>query len=167
MNITSEIIMDVITVICSIIAIGLSVWSLIETKKHNQWDREAENKRRKDDLDKQLARILEITIEYPYLESPSFTKKWEHEAREWRNDNKYNLDEKYMRYDQFCNILFNFLSNVHAFYKGNRKEIEDYIDVKNWVRLHGQIWNFPLMEGENADAYSEEFRKYINSYIQS
>ena len=54
-------------------------------------------KEKKEDLFKHdLNRIIEIGIEYPYLESRPFTEKWV----QFMHAN----DEKYLRYDMFCNF---------------------------------------------------------------
>jgi hypothetical protein len=86
----------------------------------------------KKNLDDQLDAILKIAIQYPYLESEAFTSSWQ---------SSFNRDdEKFLRYDVYCTLLFNYLSRVAAHYKYNIKRIENFIAIKDWVRLHGKYW---------------------------
>ena len=115
-------------------------------------------KEKKEDLFKHdLNRIIEIGIEYPYLESRPFTEKWV----QFMHAN----DEKYLRYDMFCNLIYNYLSQLFDYCKGDKKRVEEFVDVKSWIRLHKYNWQNPVDPNENIDAYTEEFRRFINSYI--
>ena len=71
-----------------------------------------------------------------------------------------------MRYDMFCNLLFNFLAELYEFYGKNKKKMEGFCDIKTWVRMHKLNWLYPIDPNENIDGYSEDFRNFINSYIQ-
>lgn len=121
------------------------------------FNRQMEKKRRRDDLDRELRHILDLTVKYPYLEHESITKHW--------TENKNKMGPKFIRYDQFCNILFNYLEKVYNFYSGDKRKIEEYLDVKSWVRLHEQNWKNPIIPYENNESYSVDFRNFINSYL--
>ena len=108
-------------------------------------------------LHDELNKIIEIAIEYPYVESKKFTVHW--------NENKDSEDERYLRYDMYCNRLYNHLHNVFVFFEHDKQKIEDFVDIKSWIRLHKQNWQNPADENENIDGYDKEFRDYINSYI--
>jgi len=110
-----------------------------------------------DSLDNRLDSIIQIGIEYPYLEDKHFARRW--------CENKDNPDDRYMRYDNYCNIVFNFLHSVCEFYNYDRKKIEDYIDIRDWVRTHKDNWQNPVDEYENVDGYDDKFKKFIDSYI--
>lgn len=112
-------------------------------------------------LDNRLDSIIHIGIEYPYLEDIRFTSKWE-EKRDTTEDKEY---ERYQRYDNYCNVVFNFLHSVCENFKYDKTKIEDYIDIKNWVRVHESNWKRPVTKFENVDGYDEEFRKLIDSYL--
>jgi len=114
-------------------------------------------KEKKEKLVDELNKILQIGIEYPYLETKNFTNKW--------NEFKNSDEEKYMRYDMYCNLLFNFIHHVCEYFNYDKEQIESFIDVKTWLRTHRQNWLSPLDENENIDGYDEEFRKFINSYL--
>jgi hypothetical protein len=113
---------------------------------------------KKEQLISELNHILEIGIEYPYLESKGFTSKWD-------NLNCLN-DEKYLRYDMYCNLVFNYLHHVFIHFENDKKSIENFVDIKTWVRMHKLIWFNPADENENLDGYDEEFRTFINSYLK-
>lgn len=122
------------------------------------WSRRVKKREARMDLSKRLEGILKITIEYPELEDQAFVDQWD--------AMKDKGDERYMRYNQFSDILFNFLSDVYKHFNGNKEKIEEFVDVKTWVRIHSCLWLNPKMPGEIVDGYSENFRKFINSYIQ-
>lgn len=114
-------------------------------------------KERLQKLNEKLDRVIEIGIQYPYVENANFISKW--------LENREGQDEKYLRYDMYCNLLFNFLVAVYDHFDGDKKDIENFVDVKTWVRLHQLNWKNPVDPNENIDGYSQEFRRFINSYI--
>lgn len=109
-------------------------------------------------LEKDLEDILKLAIEYPYMESKKFTNEWD--------NNKNSDDERYLRYDIYCNIVYNFIVRVYEYYKGDKLKIERFIDIKNWVNLHSQNWKNPVEPNENSEGYDIVFQKYINSYLK-
>jgi len=113
---------------------------------------------KKKGLDDQLDGILKIAVQYPYLESVKFTTSWNPELVE--------DDEKYLRYDVYCTLLFNFLCRVAAYYKYDKTRIENYIATKDWVRLHAKYWLNPTSSYENIDSYDKKFVELIKSYLQ-
>lgn len=108
------------------------------------------------DLQDTLREILKIGVQYPYFERKDFTSAW--------SVQKYYDEEKYTRYDFYCNLIYNYLHDVFEYFEGDREKIEGYIDVKHWIRLHKANW-IHSVDDENLDAYDEEFRNFINSYI--
>ncbi|MDZ4196160.1 MAG: hypothetical protein U1C51_02800, partial [Candidatus Izemoplasmatales bacterium] len=52
-----------------------------------------------DGLRAQLADVLKIAVQYPQLESEGFTSKW--------SQIKDTDNEHYIRYDNYCNLVFN------------------------------------------------------------
>lgn len=137
---------------CTALFAGVQIWTNFRN------DRE----RRKERLDDRLDALLALTVQYPYLEHETITKEWSN----WKQKNKGKYDEKFIRYDQFANMLFNYLVDVYEFYGKDKKKIDDYLDVKGWVRCHQQIWKDPYEQHENADGYSDDFRDFINSYLR-
>ena len=114
------------------------------------------NKKR--NLDDQLDGLLKIAIQYPYVESESFTRTWKSDFD--------NNDERYLRYDVYCTLLFNFLSRFASHYKYDKNKIEKHIAVKDWIRIHGKYWTAPTSSYENVDSYDKEFVSLVNSYLK-
>lgn len=141
------------TSVASAAAISSGIYALFQ----RHWSKEAKRRDEYLDLKKRMENILTLTIQYPYLEDKSITETWK--------DNMHSLDEKHMRYNQFCCVLYNFLSDLYEFYGGDSAQIQKFVDIKTWVRVHRQIWENPLDPNEIPDGYTPEFRSYINSYL--
>ena len=109
-------------------------------------------------LDDQLDAILKIAVQYPYLESKEFADQW---------TSKYDReDEKFLRYEVYCTLVFNFLSRLSAFYKFEEKKIENHLAAKSWARLHEKYWTDPSEAYENVDSYDDPFVKLIDGYLK-
>lgn len=109
-------------------------------------------------LSDQLDNILKISIQYPYLENPAFTATW--------NDNKNSVDEKYLRYDNYCNLVFNYMERLCKYYNFNENKIQNHINIRVWIRVHKQCWTSPSTPYENADGYSKELKKLLKHFLQ-
>ena len=109
-------------------------------------------------LNDQLDNILKISIQYPYLENPKFTATW--------NDNKNSVDDKYLRYDNYCNLVFNYMERLCKYYNFNESKIQNHINIKDWIRVHKQCWINPSSPYENADGYSKELKKLLTHFLQ-
>jgi hypothetical protein len=149
--------MERITVIISVISAIAAAISAYFSYKNSKTTLNLFEKEKYEKLKDELNRIIEISIEYPYVESKLFTSKW----LEYRESD----DEKYLRYDMYCNRFYNHLHNVCEYFKYDKKKIEDFVDVKSWIRLHKLNWSNPVDENENVDGYDKEFRDFINSYL--
>lgn len=110
------------------------------------------------DLHKRLESILNITITYPYLEHESITNTWKL--------NMHSNEEKYCRYYQFCTILFNYLESVYRHFDYDEEKVQNFLDVRSWVKIHRQIWLNPLNENENSEGYPARFVKIIDAYAR-
>lgn len=109
-------------------------------------------------LNDQLDNIIKIAIQYPYLESPSFCGEW--------NKNMNLDDEKYLRYENYCTLVFNYMERLCKYYKFNKTKIENHLNVKDWIRVHKDCWLNPSTPFENADGYSKEFKTFIKAYLK-
>jgi len=108
-------------------------------------------------LDDKLDMLLGLAVQYPYLESDSFAKSW---------TSAYDPDdEKYLRYEHYCTMLFNYLSIVAGHFKYSKKRIEQYIAIKPWVRCHAAYWRDPTDEYATIDEYDKPFVDLIESYL--
>jgi hypothetical protein len=109
-------------------------------------------------LDDQLDSIIKIGVQYPYLENRTFTEKW----KSTHDDS----DEMMLRYDMYCNLLFNYLSRLADHYNYNEEKIEKYLAVKMWVRMHRKNWKDPKEAYENVDAYDKKFVDLMDKYTK-
>lgn len=143
-----------LTILISTIAAAISaVFAAVSSiMTYSQYRKERLQK-----LNDRLDKILEIGIQYPYVENANFISRWV--------EMKDSQDEQYLRYDMYCNLLFNYLVAVYDYYNADKNKIEKFVDVKSWVRLHQLNWKYPVDPNENIDGYSLEFRNFINSYI--
>lgn len=140
------------TMISALISIVVSILSTIT---FNYFQAKKEQKQK---LDDEFNEILKIALEYPYLESIYFTNEW---------TSKYDKnDEKFLRYEVYCTLVFNFLSKFTKFYQYKEKEIEKYIAVKDWVKLHHKYWNDPTIPDENINTYDQDFVKFVTSCLK-
>ncbi len=148
-----------------LIAVGVSAISAISaavsafySARNSKTTLELYKLGRKEKLADDLDKILQIGLEYPYLENQSFTSQWD----KFRGTD----DERYLRYDMYCNLIFNYLNRAFSHFEKDKTKIESFIDVKSWVRAHKYNWLNPTDENENIDAYDADFRSFINSYIK-
>lgn len=107
-------------------------------------------------LDDQLDGLLKISIQYPYLDSDSYTRTW---------TSKHDGSERHERYEHYCTLLFNYLSRVCVHYKYDKKKIESYVAIKSWVRCHKNYWRDPTDAYSTTDEHDEQFVKLIESYL--
>jgi len=108
-------------------------------------------------LQEQLHDINKISIEHPSLEDPAFTNGW---------NNRNKSDIQYLRYENYCAIVFNFLERLCYHCNFNEKKINRFVNAKDWIRNHRQCWENPATEFENADSYPSKFRKLISEYLK-
>ena len=139
------------TMISAFISIIVSILSTIA---FNKWQRKQETKRK---LDEEFTDILKIALEYPYLENIRFTEKW---TSSYQED-----DERALRYEVYCTLVFNFLEKFSKYYNFDEDKIEQEIAVKDWVRLHRKYWRDPTIPNENVDTYDKKFVRLVEIYL--
>jgi hypothetical protein len=114
-------------------------------------------KSEKERFELQLQNLIQLSIQYPYLENRTFSNSW--------NPNNID-DEKYQRYENYCTLVFNYISELFSWVKHKKDKLEKHIDVKNWVRIHKKCWENPSFEHENSDVYDKVFVDLIDSYMR-
>ena len=147
----SPTIYSIVSIVIAISSVIVSIVNLCTIKNFKRRDERSE-------LDRDLEHILNIAVQYPYLEQQYFTKEWTPE--------KVSTDEKYARYDIFCNRVYNFLHKTYEHFDKDKSKIEDFVDIKSWIRLHQYNWKNPVDPNENIDGYDSDFRDFINKYIK-
>lgn len=151
---------ELVEKITALSALGSAIFAAVsawQAKKSAVQTNEIAKRNEHNELDKRLDEILKIAIQYPYLESKAFTKEWNHK--------KGSDDIRYIRYDNFCNLVFNYIYKVYLTFNKDKTKVENYIDVKNWIYLHEDNWKNPIDPHENIEGYDLEFRQFINNYI--
>lgn len=139
------------TILSTIISI---IVSIITTIIFNRFQAQKEERRR---LDDEFNDILKIALEYPYLENIYFTEKW---------SSQYDKnDERALRYEVYCTLVFNFLERFSKYFDFNQTKIEKEIAVKDWIRLHRKYWRDPTIPNENIDTYDKKFVKLVENYL--
>jgi hypothetical protein len=116
-----------------------------------------QRKTEKTELDRELHQIIKYSFDYPYLESKAFISKW--------NTMKDKEDDKYLRYEIYCNLLFNYLERLSRYYKYNRKDISSALNIQDWVRTHRDAWESPADKFENIDSYNSKFKEFMKSLL--
>lgn len=123
-------------------------------------------KKRSDDylsyLDKQLDEILKIAISYPHCEFTDFCDTWSRDKAKSNDDDAI----KYLQYNIYANLVFNYISRLSAHYNYNEDKILKHTDIKDWIRIHKKVWKQPLNgDNENIDTYDRKFVELVNRYI--
>ncbi|MBR8766286.1 hypothetical protein [Porphyromonas levii] len=149
--------METLTVVTMIVTAITAILGIVFSSLSLRQNYELNKKKKLDSLQDGLNHLLGIAVEYPYLEHQPFIDKWME---------RKGTNEEYLRYDIYCNLLFNFLAELYEFYEGDKTKIEKFCDIKTWVRMHKLNWEHPIDPNENIDGYSDDFRNFINSYIQ-
>ena len=150
--------LQTIAIIVAAISASAAAVSAIYSARSSNTTLVLYKKEKREKLIEELNKILEIGIQYPYLESKAFTSNW---------DNfRLSDDERYLRYDMYCNLLFNYLNHVFTHFEYDKKQVEGFVDIKSCIRIHKYNWLNPVDENENIDGYDEKFKIFINSYIK-
>jgi len=103
-------------------------------------------------LERQVDELLQIILQYPYLDSDTFVTRWH------RGEGTFDERE---RYATFCCFAFNLLFRVWKFHKGDRAKIDETILAREIVHRHKRWW---LGDVDNTLAYSKAFCAYVNSF---
>ncbi len=152
--------MDAKTIILGtslIVSNGLTIFLYLKNRKYMYEDKSSER----------LFRLQDISMKYPYLEDKKFSEGW----IEFRSNyikispSDESSSEKYFRYEQYCEMIFNYMAELHRHYK-TEDELLKQVDLKSWARMHKSWWINPLDEHSNHDSYSKEFCKIIDDWMK-
>jgi len=106
-------------------------------------------------IENRIDKLLEISMQYPYLENDEYCNTW-HQASP--NDNKR------MRYENYCCLVFNLIEDIWKIHKGNHEDINKVLHIKELAIRHSKWWN---KDKENISGYTILFRCYINKLMES
>lgn len=102
-----------------------------------------------------LDKMIDFSIQYPYLEDSDFCNKWTPEAK----------DENSMRYDNFCCFVFNYLERLWEFYDGKGDKMYKHVNYIEIIALHGTWWKSRI--AENTDGYKPDFVDFVNKILKA
>lgn len=142
-----------------IVSNGVTIFLYLKSKMHAVDEK----------IEEKLFKLQNIALNNPFLEDERFAKGWIKFKNEYNESNKddydYNSNMKYLQYDQYCEMLFNFISEIHTHYPSEEK-ILNKIDFKSWIRVHSLWWKKPLLEHSNHDIYEKPFSSMIDSWLK-
>lgn len=142
-------------IIINLIVTGVITWSI--------WWR-TERSRQRIFLDNQLIKLQELSLRYPFLEDEKFTAKWDNMREDYENGNCTEKD-KFLMYDVYTEMLFNFVFQSSEYFRTEEKLIE-YVNFKSWIRNHALCWSNPLAAHCNRDTFGNRFCDMIDRWIR-
>ena len=104
-------------------------------------------------LDNLFVKIIELAIQYPYLENDAYCGMWP--------DVDGSIDNR-MRYDNYCCLVFNALESTWRHHNGDRAKIRDDFNIDEMVWRHRHWWQ---AENENRIGYPLGFRSAVDAII--
>jgi hypothetical protein len=102
-------------------------------------------------LNDNLNKILDMDMQYPYVEDSTYINWWDNH-KESNNDSS-------LRYQTYCEFVFNFLQNTCEYFGYDKKKITEFVDMDDLVKQHQDWWNMP--EQQDEDSYPKKFREFI------
>lgn len=116
-----------------------------------------------------LFKIQDISFNNPHLEDKNFIEGWDsfckkHKAKEIA-DNEDSYAKKYLQYEQYCEMIFNLISDTYGSCKSEKKTL-DKVAFKDWARIHEMWWNNPLDEHSNHDTYSKNVCDMVDGWMK-
>jgi hypothetical protein len=109
-------------------------------------------------IDSLVQKIIESSMQYPYLERDSYCSAWQKGMHENDEDS---------RYENYCCLVFNLIEKAWDqtwpwFFNGLRhKAVKKILHVEELICRHHEWWS---CDQENLDGYSKGFRAYM-SYV--
>lgn len=113
-----------------------------------------------------LRELQMLTMKYPYLEDKNFTKRWNILKKKIKNNTITDSErEKFLRYDSYTEMLFNYVVFVFEYYKTEEKVL-NFVAFKEWIRPHKLCWDNPIIPHNNRDIYDKKICDIIDKWIK-
>ena len=120
-------------------------------------------------INDRLFKIQDIAFKNPFLENKQFINGWDDFVKEYRQNSQVNYKdefvEQYLQYEQYCEMIFNLISDTYVYAKNENKMLE-LINFKEWARTHKNWWKNPLEEHSNYDIYDKKLTIIIDEWIK-
>ena len=142
-----------------ILSNGLTIFLYLKGRKNSA----------KENIRDKLFKLQDIVIDKPYLEDFKFVSGWVEFKDKYQSEDSIDYDDKlhlkYLQYEQYCEMIFNFASETYGVYENERTVLEQ-VDFKSWCRVHKVWWNNPLAEHSNHDTYDKGFCQMVDSWLK-
>lgn len=145
-------------IILLLISIGFNIYFYIQNRKFIV-DKS---------IDDTLLKIQDLSFNNPFLEDKKFISGWNDFKIKYNSDNSYDSSddtEKYLQYEQYCEMLFNLVSHTHYHKKSEEKMLKQ-VEFISWVRTHRDWWNNPLETHSNHDTYDKKVTMMIDEWVK-
>jgi len=120
-------------------------------------------------INDRLFKLQDIAFKNPFLENKQFINGWDDFVKKYRQNSKVNYEDelvkKHLQYEQYCEMIFNLISDTYVYAKNENKMLE-LIDFKEWARTHKNWWENPLEEHSNHDTYDKKLTTIIDEWIK-
>ncbi len=110
-------------------------------------------------LIERVAELNRLAIEFPYFEDDRFCRNLP------SSHAKY--DEKYLRYENYCCLVFNLLEAIWLHYRGNERAMARVVYPRELILRHKGWWSAPCEKADNALGYATAFAAYVNRVVKS
>lgn len=102
-------------------------------------------------LNDNLNKLLDVNLQYPYVEDSTFISWW--------NNHKASNSDSSLRYQAYCEYVFNFLQNTCEYFNYNKRKILRFVDLKDFVDQHREWWN--MTEKNSPESFPKQFQDFI------
>lgn len=101
-------------------------------------------------LDDNLNKILDVSLQYPYVNDTVFIARW--------NLHKDSNSDSALRYDAYCEYTFDCLDNIADYNNYDQSKVDEYVDANDLIIGQKGWWDEPA----NQKSYSPEFIALVN-----
>jgi hypothetical protein len=102
-------------------------------------------------LNDNLNKLLEVNLQYPFVEDSIFIAKW--------NVNEDIGNDSALRYETYCEYLFNFAQNLCEYFKYDKRKIEDFMNIDDLIAQHKGWWK--RSDEKNYASFPKRFGDFI------
>lgn len=135
---------------------GLITWLLTRSTNQQQRALAEQSKcvQERATLDGLIIKMIELTMEYPYLERKDFCETY---------PNVSGHQHCKERYENYCCFVFNTLLFAFKHFRQDGQQLLEYLHVREIVSLHYKWWDH---DRENME-YDQLFRDFIRTMIDT
>lgn len=117
-------------------------------------------------LDQQLFELQRLSFYDSFVEDLNFINNWNILKEQYLSNNISEEEkQKFLKYDVYTEMLFNYLRMSLDFYK-NEDALLKYVDFKNWIRDHKLCWENPIHEHSNREVYGKDMYDMVEDWLR-